>query len=299
MKRNRILLPTLLLIVFSITLLSCGNSKSTNLPPVVSSQFAFLEATYGAGGNDSLVLMNNDGSGELVVENQTNAFGSVQEGYDGKRAVLAALDSTTNNMQVFYVDLTNQQSPVLTQLTTEATDHWGVAISWDGKTVAYTKEAGGLDQAALMSASGGTETVLSTTFNTDFLSFTPDGKILFVDWDDHTIGIMNADGSGVTKITTAVSGQWDSSPSASPDGKTITFTRVIGGSVLNIWTMNMDGSNQQQLTTDGKSVPSRYINNKIVFGSARDTNSNGQIYSMNPDGTDQKRLTTDSWDEYW
>ena len=66
---------------------------------------------------------------------------------------------------------------------------------------------------------------------------------------------MNADGSNPTQLT--FSGDYDDiTPSWSPDGKKIVFASnngrdLKGRSNFDIWTMNADGSEVTQLTTNG------------------------------------------------
>lgn len=62
------------------------------------------------------------------------------------------------------------------------------------------------------------------------------------------IYVMNADGSGVRRLTTTAG--YDGGPFFSPDGKRICWRRFSeNGATAEIMTMNADGSDQQQLTT--------------------------------------------------
>lgn len=64
------------------------------------------------------------------------------------------------------------------------------------------------------------------------------------------IYLMAADGSGVTRLTTAPG--YDGGPFFSPDGKRICWRRFTpDGSIAEVWTMNRDGSDQRQLTRLG------------------------------------------------
>ena len=66
-----------------------------------------------------------------------------------------------------------------------------------------------------------------------------------------------------------------------------------------IWTVNIDGTNPKQLTTDGMSWDPMFVKDKIVFVSWRDNASGNEVYSMNLDGTNQKRLTNNNVNEYF
>ncbi len=131
-------------------------------------------------------------------------------------------------------------------------------------------------------------------FNDDIdPSFSPDGRtIAFTSQRSggSEIYTMNADGTNVTRLTTAI-GE-DRANGWSPDGKTIYFNSARDGNI-EVYSMRSDGTNQKRLTfepgfdvfpngsPDGK---------KIVFSSNRDGDE--ELYTMNPDGSNQTRLTT-------
>ena len=84
------------------------------------------------------------------------------------------------------------------------------------------------------------------------------GKIAFTTQRDGNSEIysMNADGSGVTRLTNHPSG--DGNPAWSPDGKTILFASLRDGSSSKVWIMNADGSNPTLLTPQGGHDPRWY-----------------------------------------
>jgi Tol biopolymer transport system component len=258
-------------------------------------------------GTDSVVMMKNDGTGETVLANQAGWFDSVQLGYDGKKGVFSARD-LSGFMQVFYVDLSNISNPVITQLTSDAEYHYYPQLSRDGTKVIFMKFVSDVEkgQAVIMSPTGGSENVIATPFFVNFPSFAPNGKIVFEEEDNDTINIMNADGTGNTVLTNADHQSYDEFPSVSQDGKTITFSRYPADDSTgeNIFSMNIDGTNVKQLTTDSASWDPMFVNDKIVFVSSRDSLGGGtwignEIYSMSSDGTNQKRLTNNTVDEYF
>ncbi|CAN5205883.1 hypothetical protein BH20ACI2_BH20ACI2_20270 [soil metagenome] len=122
---------------------------------------------------------------------------------------------------------------------------------------------------------------------------TTGGKIAFisnrsgVNAGDSDIFIMNADGSGQTRLTTDPGPE--QYPSFSTDGTKIVFTRSD-----KVYVMNVDGTSQTELTSTTGNVEPRFSpdGSKIVFSSSRD--GNREIYVMNANGTNPTRLTNNS-----
>jgi Tol biopolymer transport system component len=102
---------------------------------------------------------------------------------------------------------------------------------------------------------------------------------------------MNADGSGVTRLTNnpGVDGgaRW------SPDGSRIAFSSLRQGS-REIWVMNADGTDQRKLTSLGvaTNMPDwSPAGDRIAFHASRG-DGNWDIYVMNADGSGIQRITS-------
>ena len=118
-----------------------------------------------------------------------------------------------------------------------------------------------------------------------------EGKIAFESNRDRNdeIYIMNADGTGQTRLTT--NRAIDIQPALSPDGTKILFVSNRDKR-FNIFVMNADGTRQHQITYNSASDRRPAWSpdgTKIVFESNRD--GNDEIYIMNADGTGQTRIT--------
>ena len=122
------------------------------------------------------------------------------------------------------------------------------------------------------------------------------GKIAFVsdrDGNDE-IYVMNADGSGQTRLTNNLA--QDNRPDWSPDGSKIAFASDRDG-ITQIYVMNADGSGVTKLTTfPGTNWSPAWSpdGSRIAFTNIYGT---AQVYVINADGSDQTRLTNStSWD---
>ncbi|HJX61829.1 MAG TPA: hypothetical protein VJ578_04595, partial [Dehalococcoidia bacterium] len=119
------------------------------------------------------------------------------------------------------------------------------------------------------------------------------GKIAFHSYRDGNaeIYVMNADGSGQTRLTNEPA--TDNLPSWSPDGSRIAFSSTRDGNA-EVYVMNADGSGQARLTNNPAYDNEAHWSpdgSKIAFSTDRD--GNGEIYVMNADGSGQTNLTND------
>lgn len=116
------------------------------------------------------------------------------------------------------------------------------------------------------------------------------------------IYVMDINGSNVTRLTFA--GNFNASPSWSPDGKLITFAGYDRDQDnFDIFLMQSDGTNLIRLTGSAKRNSRRMANNEdpsfspdgrhIVFSS--DRTGTKQVYMVNLDGSDERRLTLDNF----
>ncbi len=155
-----------------------------------------------------------------------------------------------------------------------------------------------------MDANGSNQTNRSNNAAADGTSaFSPDGtKIVFRSDRDgkDEIYLMNADGTGQTRLTNAgnpvIS---NASPAFSPDGTRIVFHRTVAGSPsanADVFVMDAapeSATNQPVRLTDNAARDEDAVfspnGQKIAFSSTRD--GNDEIYIMDADGGNETRLT--------
>ena len=129
------------------------------------------------------------------------------------------------------------------------------------------------------------------------------GPIVFASYiyRNREIHAMNADGSGVTRLTNNLA--FNTGPSWSSDGRRIAFASNSGDGNGDIYVMNADGTGVTRLTNNsaGDWSPSWSPDGRrIAFNSIR--SGNLEIYAMNADGTGVTRLTNNSafdWNPSW
>ncbi len=127
-------------------------------------------------------------------------------------------------------------------------------------------------------------------------SWSPDGKqIVFAsDADgDEDIWIINADGSGLEKLTNNDARDFD--PSFSPDGAQIVYASDVNSPGFSeIFTMAADGSNVTQLTDDAQSSYSpAWSPDGLHIAFVSNRADDGDIYVIDADGQRPFLLTVD------
>jgi Tol biopolymer transport system component len=179
---------------------------------------------------------------------------------DGKQIVFRSQRTGSSQIYVMKADGTDQRN-----ISRTLEDNWGPAWSPDGAWIAFNSARGTGNSAMyayVMRPDGSMPRKLNDVWD-EYPAWSPDGKhIAFMSKMPDAFGtnphyeiyVMNADGSGVKRLTySAGENGW---PAWSPDGQKIAFTSARDsnsqssdvGPMFDIYVMNADGSHQVRLT---------------------------------------------------
>lgn len=89
-------------------------------------------------------------------------------------------------------------------------------------------------------------------------------------------------------------------PSISPDGKKIAYAKIESTNSRNIWVMDIDGGNAQQLTTSKEEFagfPKWSPSGRMIVFQSNKKKGNFDIFVMNANGTGLVQLTTNESDD--
>ena len=216
--------------------------------------------------------------------------------HDGTRLAFAA--KVSDRRQDLYVCEADGKNPRLIVPSPDA-EIGGPAWSPDGATIAFAWKRDGNWEIYSVHADGTALTRLTNHPAFDSTPvFSPDGRRIAFTSDREGAGVgkdshlylMNADGSGVKKLT---SGEDESAPDFSPDGSRIAFVGFTRGNA-DIWIADADGSHARRVTiqatfeyTPRWSPDGRWIAFETYLGETPD------LFLARPDGTGRRRLTND------
>jgi Tol biopolymer transport system component len=210
-----------------------------------------------------------------------------------------ALDGTVRHLYLMNVNAAGVGSNPK-RLTADTQDETDPSWSPDGSRLAYQGDLNG-SAVYVINADGTGEKRLSPTPGLDVSpSWSPDGtKIIYARLYSAPlpnqapmtdVRIMNADGTGDHSILAdtlfSVEPRWSVN-------NQIVFMSLMSGATLEVFEMNSDGTNLQQLTSLGTNADPVWSpdGTRVSFGSDREGGGKLNVFLMNADGTHQIQLT--------
>lgn len=176
------------------------------------------------------------------------------------------------------------------------------AYSADGRFIAYCSgvaTAGGVSEIWVMKANGTKQRqVTDIGGRMNFPDFSPEGDRIALSGrtpgaTNDDVYVIDTDGTGLVRLTTSAGS--DRYPVWSPDGRRIAFVSDRTG-VAQIWAMDADGTDQQQLTFDlarKDQVPDWSPDGTRIAYATNDAALGSDIWVMDADGGNQRRVTDD------
>jgi hypothetical protein len=283
-----------------------------------------VTGTQPIAGSDDIIIFDTHTNATALDTGVAFDVESVQVSHDGTELVTSILTPvtvggvTTNYYELWLADI---KFHTVTQITTDANDHYDATFSADGNTIAYWAEDSvkNLEQLfTVTTAAPYTEIEVAKTPDTLNLyepAFTPDGLSLVaggdaIDSDTSAIYIVNIASGTTTQLdldlpaATDTTAEYDYLPAVSPDGTQVSFTREIDNSstsTYDVYVMPITGSTVASaaiglttgLPTTSTSEEPLYLDNSaedIVYlswfpNSGTGGTFNPNVFEMERDGT--------------
>jgi TolB protein len=194
------------------------------------------------------------------------------------------------NAQIYKIRITGDS---LTQLTTEGRNFFP---SWspDGQWIVYDRSDQPKGYGVWIMKNDSSEN--HSIGGGALPAWHPDGKIVIASVGISSISIetkfvlLYPFEAKTADTMSVVKGNENYYPQFSPDGTKIIFQSQPDGGEINVWIMNADGSNKNQLTNSGGYSPAWSTDGKrsIYTNSAK---NNGRLWIMNADGSNKKQFT--------
>lgn len=216
---------------------------------------------------------------------------------DGSRVAYAVLDGEHPASQLFVQLLGSDNRRPLTDGTSE--DRYPV-FSPDGTRLAFVRRQGQRCDIMVTTVLGGPERRLSSCDPgvTRQMGWSPDGRRLAISdrlVEAGVVGIVLLDvESGVRRQLTRPRPPYrgDLEPVFSPDGRRVAFTRVVGGTVSDLWTVVLASGEEHRLTYDNRDVVGQgwsMDGRDLIFSSSR--GGTYALWRISADGGEPRWLT--------
>lgn len=147
----------------------------------------------------------------------------------------------------------------------------------------------GSSQIFAMNPSGSKQTNITRnrSLNQEDPAVSPNGRKVAYEYA-REVWVMNSDGTGKRRVVADTGG--DASPSWSPNGKRIVFSK----NSADIWVVKLDGTGQRNLTNtpnQQERAPAFSPDGERIAYTVSPTSGGTQVYVMNADGSGQTNFT--------
>ena len=168
---------------------------------------------------------------------------------DGKNLIISARNLNEPTSQIWMLSFPKGE---IRRLTNDLEGYFRISLSADGRKL-IARQQKIIIHLWMIDGFNAANARQITSGNRNFdgysgIAFAPDNKIIFSSPTDSVTNLysINADGTGKIQLTENA-GRDNTYPSVSPDGRYIVFSSNRTGNT-EIWRMNIDGSDQKQLT---------------------------------------------------
>jgi serine/threonine protein kinase len=203
------------------------------------------------GGRSKVVGFSADDGTERDLSAESWPFSARVQWLPDMTGLLVVAGDNPAAAQIWFV---NHPDGRIRRVTNDLGAYRAIGLTQDGRTVT-TVQAQGLVNLWVVPEGDATKAVRLPTGNVSFysgtgsnLSWTPDGKIVFVSNEGGGADIWVADPDGGNRKQLTSNNAANFSPVVSADGRYIVFTSWDDNK-RNLWRMNIDGSNPVRLTS--------------------------------------------------
>jgi Tol biopolymer transport system component len=203
------------------------------------------------GGRSKVVGFSPDDGSEKVLSSESWPFAGRVQWLPDMSGLLVIAGDTVGSAQVWIV---NYPDGRVRRVTNDLGTYRSIGLTHEGKTFT-TVQAQGLVNVWVVPEGNAAKANRLPTGNIGFysssgnnLSWTPDGRIVFVSNEGGIADIWIADSDGSHRKQLTSNGAANFAPVVSADGRYIVFITVRDGK-RNLWRMNLDGSNPLRLTS--------------------------------------------------
>lgn len=269
------------LTVFSLGFTTVFATKGSY--PGANGMIAFVD--WVEGGRSEIFIMNNDGTSIVRLTYNETLDKDPCWSPDGQWIAFVNSDG----IQRYEIWAIRADGTGLRQVTTPpdgSSDHTP-AWSPDGKTILFRRYNSSYSFNIHKIDAESTGVGVKLIEDADFPCWSPDGSMIaYVNMTDNRIWVADSStGTPLFRVTSSES----SHPCWSPDGMRIVYEK--GDEVSEIWVIDIDGNNDQQVTNPPREVGDENPNwspdgKKIMFDRKSDS-----LWLVNPNGTDAYDFT--------